>query len=156
MREVSQSSGGIMADHIERLDDQALDGALGRFERAEAELEKTEQRRRQLADEAARAASELETTLAESIRASLEKRDRLEEELALVVDHISRLETMRATSASRRAAGADQSASASFLDLDRSTGGAKSHGEDDPQGDPHQERWSELTKLRDDDSALTT
>lgn len=140
-----------MADHIERIDDQALDGALGRFERAEAELEETEQRRRQLADEAARAASELETTLAESIRASLEKRDRLEEELALVLDHISRLEAMRAKSAGRRAAGADQSASAGFLDLDRTADASERDGDDGP----HEERWSELTNLRDDDSALT-
>jgi septal ring factor EnvC (AmiA/AmiB activator) len=140
-----------MADHIERIDDQALDGALGPFERAEAELEETEQRRRQLAEEAARAASELESTLAESIRASVEKRDRLEEELALVIDHISRLEAMRAKSAGRRALGAETSPAASFLDLDRTADAAERDGDDGP----HEERWSELTNLADDDSALT-
>ena len=81
--------------------DPVFDGALERFERAEAELEQTEERRRRLADEAARAAAELESTLDQAIRSALGERDRLEDELAAVLDHIARLESIRARSSSR-------------------------------------------------------
>jgi hypothetical protein len=88
-----------MADETIRTTvDPALDGALERFERAEAELEETDARRQRLADEAARAASELESVLGESIDKAISTRDRLEDELAVVTDHISRLEAMRARS----------------------------------------------------------
>ena len=78
--------------------DPALDGALDRFERIESELEETEERRRKLTEEAARAASELESVLNESIGKAIATRDRLEEELAVVIDHISRLEAVRSRS----------------------------------------------------------
>jgi hypothetical protein len=78
--------------------DPTLDGALDRFERVESELEEAEERRRMLADEAARAASELESVLNESIGKAIATRDRLEEELAVVIDHISRLEAVRSRS----------------------------------------------------------
>lgn len=81
--------------------DTMFDGALERFERAEAELEETEERRRRLAEEAARAAAELESTVDQAIRSSLVERDRLEGELAAVLDHIARLESIRARSSSR-------------------------------------------------------
>jgi septal ring factor EnvC (AmiA/AmiB activator) len=91
-----------MADDTLRQDgDPLLDGALARFERAEAELEETEERRRRLADEAARAAAELESTLDQAIRTSLAERDRLEDELAAVLDHIARLEAIRTRSSGR-------------------------------------------------------
>ena len=102
MLEMSCLGRGIMADDIvNHRSDPLLDGALERFERAEAELEETDERRRRLADEAARAAAELESTLDEAIRKSIGERDRLEEELAVVADHISRLESIRARSAGR-------------------------------------------------------
>ena len=78
--------------------DATLDGALDRFERIESELEETEERRRELTAKAARAASELEAVLDESIGKAIATRDRLEDELAVVVDHISRLEAVRSRS----------------------------------------------------------
>ncbi len=91
-----------MSDDTLRHADPDLDGAIERFERAESELEEHEERRRRLAEEADRAASELEATLEQGIRNAIEQRDRLEEELAAVLDHLARLEAIRARSGGRR------------------------------------------------------
>jgi chromosome segregation ATPase len=142
-----------MADDTLIRADAALDGALERFERAEAELEETEARRLRLADEAARAASELEATLEQGIRTALEERDRLEEELAAVVDHITRLETIRTRSSGR----ADPSAapeSAPTIDLDREA--PEPSGTSDEQTAAYEDKWYELMKSRDDDTAYTS
>jgi hypothetical protein len=89
-------------------------------------------------EEAARAAAELESTLDRAIRSSIAQRDRLEDELAAVTDHIARLESIRARSSGRNtepvitagsssddaphaAAGADDHASAEGHWLDLST-----------------------------------
>ena len=138
-----------MADDIvNHRSDPLLDGALERFERAEAELVETEERRRRLADDAARAAAELESTLDEAIRKSIDERDRLEEELAAVVDHIARLESIRARSAGRNGR-VTVTAAPQLSDL------GEADAETDEQVD-YVSRWSELTKSRDGDSALSS
>ncbi|HWC71955.1 MAG TPA: hypothetical protein VG993_12400 [Actinomycetota bacterium] len=141
-----------MADDTLRRDT-ALDGALERFERAEAELEETEERRRRLAEEAARAASELETTLEHGIRTALEERDRLEGELAAVLDHIARLEAMRARSSGRVADGASTAEPAPTIDLDREAPPPSSTG--DGGTEAYEDKWYELMRSRDDDTAFT-
>jgi hypothetical protein len=75
--------------------DPTVDDAVRRFERAETALEETEDRRRAAIDEARRAASDLERVLDGSIAAAVAERDRLEDELAAVLDHLARLESMR-------------------------------------------------------------
>ena len=121
-----------MADETMRTTvDPALDGALERFERAEAELGETDARRQRLADEAARAASELESVLGESIAKAIATRDRLEDELAVVTDHINRLETMRARSSKTSCAPTVRTA----------TGGAE-------------DQWDQLLRSRDDDQPI--
>jgi len=121
-----------MADETMRTTvDPALDGALERFERAEAELGETDARRQRLADEAARAASELESVLGESIAKAIATRDRLEDELAVVTDHIDRLETMRARSAKTSSATTVRTAA----------GGAE-------------DQWDRLLRSRDDDEPI--
>jgi hypothetical protein len=127
--------------------DPALDGALDRFERIESELEETEERRRKLAAKAASAASELESVLNESIGKAIATRDRLEEELAAVVDHISRLEAVR--SRSSRATPAPIS-----LETAGDTPALEPAG--DKPGDAYEEQWYELMKSRENDSTFTS
>ena len=134
-----------MADDTLRHEgDPLLDGALARFERAEAELEETEERRRRLADEAARAAAELESTLGQAIDTSLAERDRLEDELAAVLDHIARLEAIRTRSSSR---GGDVIVSAGPADADHDIHIA-TEGED-PVALPDK-HWRDLIRSRED------
>jgi hypothetical protein len=128
--------------------DPALDGALDRFERIESELEETEERRRKLAEKAARAASELESVLNESIGKAIATRDRLEEELAAVVDHISRLEAVRfrssrATSSPISPEGGDTPSPALEPDGEKT-------------GQAYEEQWYELMKSRENDSTFTS
>ncbi len=126
--------------------DLTLHDALERLERAEAELEQTEEHRRRLADEATRAASELESVLGDSIGKAISKRDRLEEELAAVLDHIARLEAIRARSTGEAASVAVRSGStAPIVHTDDEA------PEDDGQrGSAHEDQWHELMKSRDD------
>jgi DNA repair exonuclease SbcCD ATPase subunit len=131
--------------------DPALDGALDRFERIESELEETEERRRKLTEKAARAASELESVLNESIGKAIATRDRLEEELAAVIDHISRLEAVRSRSSRATPAPAPVSLEARG---DILTPALEPDGE--KTGDAHEEQWYELMKARENDSTFTS
>ena len=128
--------------------DPALDGALDRFERIESELEETEERRRKLTEKAARAASELESVLNESIGKAIATRDRLEEELAAVIDHISRLEAVR--SRSSRTTTAPISLETAW----RHRPALEPAG--DKPGDAYEEQWYELMKSRENDSTFTS
>jgi len=156
MLEMSCLGRGIMADDIvNHRSDPLLDGALERFERAEAELEETDERRRRLADEAARAAAELESTLDEAIRKSIGERDRLEEELAVVADHISRLESIRARSAGRNTR-VTVTAAPQLSDLGEEGSFAVGERAETDESADYVSRWSELTKSRDGDTALSS
>ena len=136
-----------MAEDTVGTTDPLLDGALERFERAEAELEETEERRRRLSDEASRAASELRAVLDSSIEKAIARRDQLEEELAVVLDHIARLEAMR-----NRSSGTPETTvetpeihrAESTVDLADDDGAAAYAG-----------RWDDLTKSRDGSVAFT-
>lgn len=138
-----------MADDILREGDAALDGALGRFERAEAELDETEERRRRLVEEAAVAAAELERITAASISTAIATRDRLEEELAIVVDHITRLEAIRA-----RSAGDED------LRIEKGCGATIDDGSvaNDPPAhtELREEQWVDLMRSHHDDTAFTS
>jgi septal ring factor EnvC (AmiA/AmiB activator) len=148
--------GGIMSDDtMHHSGDPALSDALQRFERAEAELEETEERRRRLADEAAKAAAGLDSTLDHAIRKSIDERDRLEEELAVVADHISRLESIRARSAGRNAR-VTVTAAPQLSDLSEEGSFAVAEGAETDESADYVSRWSELTKSRDGDSALSS
>lgn len=140
-----------MGDDWRQRVDPAFDGALERFERAEAELEETEDRRRRLADEAARAAAELESTIDQAIRSSLLERDRLEEELAAVLDHIARLESIRARSSGRdrNADGAAAIGSADEADAEAEAN-VSSQEADRPGGVASAEQLYELIRSRED------
>jgi hypothetical protein len=129
--------------------DPALNGALDRFERIEVELEETEERRRELTEKAARAASELESVLNESIGKAIARRDQLEEELAAVIDHISRLEAVR--SRSSRATPAPIS-----LETGGDTLTPALEPDGDKPGDAYEEQWYELMKSRENDSTFTS
>jgi hypothetical protein len=140
-----------MADEHRRDDvDPALGGALDRFERIESELEETEERRRKLAAKAARAAAELESVLNESIGKSIATRDRLEEKLAAVIDHISRLEAVRSRSSRATTTpislegDGDDTLTPAF-----GPGGEKS-------GEAYEEQWYELMKSRENDSTFSS
>jgi DNA repair exonuclease SbcCD ATPase subunit len=136
---------GIMADeNLRDGADPVLDGALDRFERIESELEETEERRRKLTEKAARAASELESVLNESIGKAIATRDRLEDELAVVVDHISRLEAVRARSSRTTTPDAVE------VHRDPTNPGVE------PGGEAYEEQWHELMKSRDGDSTFTS
>lgn len=146
-----------MADETMRTTlDPAIDGALERFERAEAELEETDERRRQLADQAARAAADLEAVLGESIAKVVATRDRLEEELAVVQDHLGRLESMRARSAGGTTSAASAASTASTVQVEHTievehTIDVASEDEDD---EPAVDQWDQLLRSRDDDTAV--
>jgi len=140
-----------MADDTLRHADAELDGAIQRFERAESELEENEERRRRLAEEAERAASELEATLDQGIRNAIEKRDRIEEELAAVLDHLARLEAIRARSSGRTADGAAEPAPP--VDLEAAASEPSSTGEGGAEA--YEDKWYEMMKSRDKDSAFT-
>lgn len=143
-----------MADDIvHHRSDPLLDGALERFERAEAELEETEERRRRLADEAARAAAELESTLDQAIRKSIDDRDRLEEELAAVVDHITRLESIRARSGGRNTAVTVTAVPRLSEERDEDTLEASEGSE---AKEAYEGQWYELMKSRDGDTAFSS
>jgi len=139
-------------DTMHHSGDPALTDALQRFERAEAELEETEERRRRLADEAARAAAELDSTLDQAIRKSIDERDRLEEELAVVTDHIGRLESIRARSAGRNGR-VTVTAAPQLGDLTEEGSFAVGEGAETDESTDYVSRWSELTKSRDGDSS---
>jgi hypothetical protein len=147
--EVNRRSGGIMGDDTwKQRADPVFDGALERFERAEAELEETEERRRRLAEEAARAAAELESTVDQAIRSSLAERDRLEDELAAVLDHIARLESIRARSSNR---GTNVTAAAEARPVeDPSDERDVGSGDDRTDGGASAERLYELIRSRED------
>jgi len=143
-----------MADDIvHHRSDPLLDGALERFERAEAELEETEERRRRLADEAARAAAELDSTLDQAIRKSIDDRDRLEDELAAVVDHITRLEAIRTRSAGRNTAVTVTAVPRASEDRGEDT---LEGSEDSEPKDAYEEQWYDLMKSRDGNSAFSS
>jgi hypothetical protein len=139
-----------MADDTLRHADPELDGAIKRFERAESELEEHEERRRRLADEADRAAFELEATLDQGIRNAIEQRDRIEEELAAVLDHLARLEAIRARSSGRATVAADP---APPVDLEAAS--SEPSSTDGEGAEAYEDKWYELMKSRDDDSAFT-
>jgi chromosome segregation ATPase len=147
-----------MADDTLRHADPDLDGAIERFERAETELEEHEERRRRLAEEANRAASELEATLEHGIRNAIEQRDRLEEELAAVLDHLARLEAIRARSGGRR----DAVEPARTVDLEAApsepavseAAASESPATEAEATEAYEDKWYELMKSR-DDSAFT-
>jgi septal ring factor EnvC (AmiA/AmiB activator) len=148
--------GGIMSDDtMHHSGDPALSDALQRFERAEAELEETEERRRRLADEAAKAAAELDSTLDHAIRKSIDERDRLEEELAVVADHISRLESIRARSAGRNGR-VTVTAAPQLSEMGEESSFAVAEGAETDESADYVSRWSELTKSRDGDTALSS
>ncbi|HET9310856.1 MAG TPA: hypothetical protein VFP41_06490 [Actinomycetota bacterium] len=140
-----------MADDTLRHADAELDGAIQRFERAESELEENEERRRRLAEEAERAASELEATLDHGIRNAIEKRDRIEEELAAVLDHLARLEAIRARSSGRAGRGAAEPAPP--VELEAAASEPSSTGEGGAEA--YEDKWYEMMKSRDKDSAFT-
>ena len=142
-------------DTMHHSGDPVLSDALQRFERAEAELEETEERRRRLADEAAKAAAELDSTLDHAIRKSIDERDRLEEELTVVADHISRLESIRARSAGRNGR-VTVTAAPQVSDLGEEGSFAVAAGAETDESADYVSRWSELTKSRDGDTALSS
>jgi len=131
-------------------DESVIDGALERFERAEAELGEVEERRKHAVDEAARAAAELDSVVNESVQKAIVRRDQLEEELAAVVDHIARLEAMR----SRPAAQAST--------LDAPVTGPVAQGDEVEQGSAdddaaaYEDSWYEQLKSRNGKSAFTS
>jgi chromosome segregation ATPase len=141
---------GIMADeNLRDGADPALDGALDRFERIESELEETEERRRELAAKAARAAAELESVLSQSIGKAVATRDQLEEELAAVVDHISRLEAVRSRSSRATTAPVEVEDGGDTLT-------PASAPDDEKAGEAYEEQWYELMKSRENDSSFTS
>jgi len=129
--------------------DPALDGALDRFERIESELEETEERRRKLTEKAARAASELESVLNESIGKAIATRDRLEEELAVVIDHISRLEAVRSRSSRPPTAPISLEDGGNPLSPALETGVERA-------GEAHEEQWYDLMKSRESHSTFSS
>ena len=137
-------------DTLRTTADPTLDGALERFERAEAELEETEERRKRLSDEAARAAAELESTLDQAIRKAIDERDRLEEELAAVVDHIAKLEAIRTRSGKRNSA-----VTLTAVPKDTEDGDG-SEGTEGATKDAYEDQWYELMKSRGDDAAFSS
>ena len=140
-----------MADETMRTTlDPAIDGALERFERAEAELEETEERRRRLADEAASAAADLESVLGESIAKAIATRDRLEDELAVVTDHLTRLESMRARSSGDAIGAASRVQIEHTIGVEHTIDVASADGSAEPAVD----QWDQLLRSRDDDAPV--
>ena len=140
-----------MAEDTVPTSDVALDGALERLEQAEADLEAVENLRRHAADEAERAATELGAVLHGAIERAIARRDALEDELAAVLDHIARLEAMRARSL---ASGAPQRIDIPHASTD------EPNASNDDRGDPgevakYEDQWQQLMRSREEDSALS-